>query len=85
MAPAPIAFGANCGVGASDLLRSVLGLTEKSPEAVVIAKANAGIPKYVDGAIEYDGTPELMGDYALLALRAGAGLSGAVAARPQGI
>ncbi|MCI4665448.1 MAG: betaine--homocysteine S-methyltransferase [Neomegalonema sp.] len=76
MTPAPVAFGANCGVGASDLLRSVLGLTEKAPEAVVIAKANAGIPKYVDGAIEYDGTPALMGDYAVMALRAGARIIG---------
>lgn len=72
----PIAFGANCGTGASDLLRTVLGLTEAAPSAVIIAKANAGIPKYVDGRIEYDGTPELMADYACLARDAGARLIG---------
>ena len=72
----PIAFGANCGVGASDLVRTVLGLTAAAPEAVVIAKANAGVPKYVDGAIVYDGTPELMADYARLARDAGARIIG---------
>ena len=76
LAATPIAFGANCGTGAPDLLRTVLGLTEAAPDAVVIAKANAGIPKYVDGKIEYDGTPELMGRYATLARDAGARIIG---------
>ena len=74
--PGPIAFGANCGTGAPDLLRTVLGITEASPDSVVIAKANAGIPKYVDGKIEYDGTPDLMARYACLARDAGARLIG---------
>lgn len=73
---APIAFGANCGTGAPDLLRTVLGITAADPQAVVIAKANAGIPKYVEGQIEYDGTPELMARYARLARDAGARLIG---------
>ena len=47
----PLAFGANCGVGASDLLRTVLGMTAVPPDLPVIAKGNAGIPKYVDGHI----------------------------------
>lgn len=72
----PIAFGANCGVGASDLVRTVLGLTEAAPDAVVVAKANAGIPKYVDGHIHYDGTPELMADYARIARASGARIIG---------
>ncbi|MBK0397570.1 betaine--homocysteine S-methyltransferase [Limibaculum sp. M0105] len=76
LAQRPIAIGANCGTGASDLLRTVLGITDASPDALVIAKANAGIPKYVDGHIHYDGTPELMADYACLARDAGARLIG---------
>ncbi len=72
----PLAIGANCGTGASDLLRTVMGITRIAPEAVVIAKANAGIPKYVDGHIHYDGTPALMADYARLARDAGARLIG---------
>ncbi len=75
-APEPIAFGANCGTGAPDLLRTVLGLSDAAPGAVVIAKANAGIPKFVDGEIQYDGTPELMAEYARLARDAGARLIG---------
>jgi len=70
LASEPIAFGANCGVGAPDLLRTVLGLSEANEDAVIIAKSNAGIPKYVEGQIEYDGTPELMARYATLAREA---------------
>lgn len=72
----PIAFGANCGVGASDLLRTVLGFTQAGAELPVIAKGNAGIPKYVDGHIHYDGTPDLMADYAVLARDCGARIIG---------
>ena len=72
----PLAFGANCGVGASDLLRTVLGFTEANPSQPIIAKGNAGIPKYVDGHIHYDGTPELMADYAVLARNCGAKIIG---------
>ncbi|MWD27406.1 betaine--homocysteine S-methyltransferase [Aquicoccus sp. SCR17] len=72
----PIAFGANCGTGASDLLRTVLGFTAARPDLPVIAKGNAGIPKYVDGHIHYDGTPELMADYAVLARNCGARIIG---------
>ena len=42
----------------------------------LIAKGNAGIPKYVDGHIHYDGTPELMGQYAAMARDAGATIIG---------
>ena len=72
----PLAFGANCGVGASDLLRTVLGFAAAGPELPVIAKGNAGIPKYHDGHIHYDGTPDLMADYAVLARDAGAKIIG---------
>ena len=74
--PAPLAFGANCGVGASDLLRTVLGFTEAGAARPVIAKGNAGIPKYSDGHIHYDGTPEVMADYATLARNCGAQIIG---------
>ncbi|TDL84092.1 betaine--homocysteine S-methyltransferase [Palleronia sediminis] len=74
--PAPLGFGANCGVGASDLLRTVLGFTAQNPTIPVIAKGNAGIPKYVEGHIHYDGTPEVMADYARLARDCGATIIG---------
>ena len=72
----PAAFGANCGVGASDLLRTVLGFAAFDQALPLIAKGNAGIPKFVDGQIHYDGTPNLMADYAALARDAGATIIG---------
>lgn len=72
----PLAYGANCGVGASDLLRTVLGFAAQGSERPVIAKGNAGIPKFVDGHIHYNGTPELMAEYAVLARDAGARIIG---------
>ncbi|MBS0123018.1 betaine--homocysteine S-methyltransferase [Thetidibacter halocola] len=72
----PIAFGANCGVGASDLLRTVLGFAAQGTDRPIIAKGNAGIPKYVDGHIHYDGTPDLMAEYAVLARDCGARIIG---------
>ena len=71
----PVAFGANCGVGASDLLRTVHGLADKA-DRLIVAKGNAGIPKYVKGQIHYDGTPEVMAQYALLARDVGASVIG---------
>ncbi len=72
----PIAFGANCGVGASDLMRTVLGFTAIGGARPLIAKGNAGIPKYHDGHIHYDGTPALMAEYAVLARDAGVRIIG---------
>jgi 5-methyltetrahydrofolate--homocysteine methyltransferase len=72
----PIAFGANCGVGASDLMRTILGFAATGTTRPLIAKGNAGIPKYHDGHIHYDGTPDLMADYAVLARDAGVRIIG---------
>ena len=72
----PIGYGANCGVGASDLLRTVLGFAAQGGKRPIIAKGNAGIPKYVDGHIHYDGNPALMADYAVLARDSGARIIG---------
>ena len=72
----PAAIGANCGVGASELVATVLGISAARPDAFVVAKGNCGIPQYVDGHIHYTGTPQLMADYARLALDAGARIIG---------
>ena len=72
----PLGFGANCGTGAADLLRTLQGLAAHTPAQALIAKGNAGIPKYVDGHIHYDGTPELMADYAVMARDSGATIIG---------
>ncbi|HSS62946.1 MAG TPA: betaine--homocysteine S-methyltransferase [Gammaproteobacteria bacterium] len=73
----PLAFGANCGVGAPDLLAGLLSIDEDAlSDAVVVAKANCGIPVFEDGEICYTGTPGLMADYARLAFDAGARIIG---------
>jgi 5-methyltetrahydrofolate--homocysteine methyltransferase len=72
----PLAFGANCGVGASDLMRTIMGFASTGTQRPIIAKGNAGIPKYHDGHIHYDGTPELMAEYAVLARDAGVRIIG---------
>ncbi len=72
----PVAIGANCGVGASELIATVMGITAARPDAHVVAKGNCGVPQYHDGHIHYTGTPELMADYARIALDAGAKIIG---------
>jgi len=76
--PTPLAgYGGNCGVGASELVAALLGLSEASPpDAVLVAKSNCGVPAWVDGEIVYSGTPPLMADYARLARDAGARIIG---------
>lgn len=71
------ACGSNCGVSPSELVASIVNLAAASDSsAVLVAKANCGIPQYIDGAIRFNGTPELMGAYAGLALDAGARIIG---------
>lgn len=72
----PFAVGANCGVGASDILSSLLDMTAAQPEAITIVKGNCGIPEYRGAEIYYSGTPPLMADYARLARDAGAKIIG---------
>jgi trimethylamine---corrinoid protein Co-methyltransferase len=74
--PPPLAFGSNCGVGAADLVLSILGLSESGPDIPIIAKANAGIPTVLGDRTDYSGTPELMADYAHLAIDAGVRIVG---------
>jgi 5-methyltetrahydrofolate--homocysteine methyltransferase len=71
-----VAVGANCGVGASDILASLLDMTEAKPNATVIVKGNCGIPEFRGTEIHYSGTPELMSDYVRLAVDAGAKIIG---------
>ena len=70
-------FGANCGVGASDLLATINDINRNvGPDTVVISKANCGIPEFRDGSIVYSGTEELMADYVQIAMNSGAKIIG---------
>lgn len=73
----PSAIGANCGLGATENVLSILGMREMlTPDSVIVAKANSGVPEFKDGGFTYTGTPELMADYARLARDSGARIVG---------
>ncbi len=74
----PIAFGANCGVGPSQLLDSVIGLVRGAEnDGIVVAKSNCGIPVLdKDMRVSYNGTPEILATYACLARDVGARIIG---------
>jgi 5-methyltetrahydrofolate--homocysteine methyltransferase len=70
----PLAQGANCGVGAPDILVTVLEM--QGAAVPIISKGNCGVPHFQGTEIVYTGTPELMGRYAALAVDAGARIVG---------
>ena len=77
--PQPHACGTNCGVGASEVVATVLNLKASAIEGsdpVIVAKANCGIPEFIDGEIVYSGTPEIMANYAVMVRNAGARIIG---------
>jgi methionine synthase I (cobalamin-dependent) len=71
------ACGSNCGTGPAELVACIVNLaTAADPTAILVAKANCGIPQFVDGAIRFNGTPDLMAEYARLSLDSGARIIG---------
>ncbi len=60
-------IGSNCGNGPAEIEDAIRQMAEKKPEDVIlIAQSNAGIPRWKKGGeIVYDGTPEVMAEYAL--------------------
>jgi methionine synthase I (cobalamin-dependent) len=71
------ACGSNCGTGPAELVACILNLaTASEPTAILVAKANCGIPQFVDGEIRFNGTPQLMAEYARLSLDSGARIIG---------
>lgn len=78
--PHPVACGTNCGIGASEVVAAVLNFHNAAPEGsdkpLIVAKANCGIPEYIEGKIVYNGTPELMARYTEMAMDAGAKIIG---------
>ena len=73
------ACGTNCGIGASEVVAAILNFQASridGSDPVLVAKANCGIPEFVDGEIHYNGTPEIMARYATMARDAGARIVG---------
>ncbi len=58
-------MGANCGTGSDELIEAIRAIKSTNPELPLIAKANAGIPEMVGTEVVYNGSPEVMADYAV--------------------
>jgi methionine synthase I (cobalamin-dependent) len=59
------AVGANCGRTLNETLTAIQSMRQAVPEAVLMAKPNAGLP-HADGSdLVYDVTPEIMVEYAI--------------------
>jgi len=58
-------IGANCGNGPAEIERIMSEMSQAKPAgAVLMAKSNAGMPRWKDDRITYGGTAEVMADYA---------------------
>ncbi|MEK7277389.1 MAG: betaine--homocysteine S-methyltransferase [Chloroflexota bacterium] len=72
------AIGGNCGNGPDELLTVVKKMKAvASPDAVLVAKSNAGLPKLVQGKAKYDCPPHEMAGFAKDMREAGARIIGA--------
>ena len=72
------AIGANCGNNLPDTMAAIQAMRAVDPDIPLIAKANAGIPRWGnDGQLVYDGTPDMMAGYAYHVHRMGATFIGA--------
>lgn len=76
LSPSPMAYGANCGVGASDLMASMLEMTQQNSQAIIVGKANCGIPVIKGKETVYTGSPDLMATYVKMAADAGVRIIG---------
>ena len=76
--PDVIGFGANCGIGASELIGSLICFktSKKNEDLLLVAKGNCGVPEFKGDAIVYNGTPEMMAKYARHARDMGASIIG---------
>jgi 5-methyltetrahydrofolate--homocysteine methyltransferase len=72
-----IALGANCGNGPAEIEQVIEKMRQSSSQAVLVAKANAGLPHMQGDIAVYDATPDVMADYARRVLEKGARIIGA--------
>src|SRR6478672_1696449 len=71
------AVGGNCGNGPDELLPVIAKMRAVAPDAVLVAKSNAGMPELVDLRAVYRADPTTMADAARDFRRAGARIIGA--------
>ena len=72
-----LVVGANCGTGPDEFETIIQSMKTAAPEAILVAKANAGLPKMEGAQLVYDGTPAVMANYAVQMRNLGVQLIGA--------
>ncbi|HZS32683.1 MAG TPA: homocysteine S-methyltransferase family protein [Methylomirabilota bacterium] len=70
------AAGGNCGLGPAELRPAIAAMRAARPDAVLVAKPNAGLPELVDGRAVYRGSPAELAGYAGRLVAAGARIVG---------
>jgi 5-methyltetrahydrofolate--homocysteine methyltransferase len=70
------AVGGNCGNGPEEVVTVIEKMHAVSPETILVAKANAGIPELIKGRPVYRATPAEMAEYAVQVYNAGARVVG---------
>ena len=70
------ALGGNCGNGPDEMLAAIGKMSAAAPGAILVAKSNAGVPEFVDGATVYRATPDMMAQSAVQMRAAGARIIG---------
>ncbi|VAW30576.1 5-methyltetrahydrofolate--homocysteine methyltransferase [hydrothermal vent metagenome] len=71
------ALGGNCGNGLEEIEEVIQAMYATNQTYPFVAKSNAGIPEYLNGHLHYNGTPEVMADYAVKVRNYGARIIGA--------
>jgi 5-methyltetrahydrofolate--homocysteine methyltransferase len=71
------AIGANCGHAPEEVVDILPQMHEAAPDAYLIAKPNAGVPRMIKRQVVYDATPEKMAELASRYVELGARIVGA--------
>jgi 5-methyltetrahydrofolate--homocysteine methyltransferase len=72
-----VAIGGNCGNGPAEIEAVIEVMSKAEPEAVLVAKSNAGAPRMEGDRQVYDASPEVMAKHALRVRDLGARIIGA--------
>ena len=70
------ATGGNCGNGPDELIPVIAKMRAADPDALLVAKSNAGMPELVDMRAVYRAEPAVMAEYATAVRAAGATIIG---------
>ena len=71
-----VAIGANCGTGPAEIETAMEAMHAAVPGAILVAKGNAGIPRFEGVSTVYDTTPEDSARHARRAVELGARIVG---------